>query len=132
MEQYNEELEKNLLEMVKQKEISDKRLVSLEIVIGALSMIILLSPVVIAAYLPMQAWLRIDVIVSGIIPFIIGIGFAIRIEQIAGYYECAKCGHRYVLTYGIVLWAMHHNRTRYMKCPKCGKISWNKKVISKD
>ena len=27
---------------------------------------------------------------------------------------------------------MHYGRTRYMKCPKCNKRSWNKKVISKD
>ena len=29
-----------------------------------------------------------------------------------------------------VLWAMHVNRTRYLKCPKCEKKSWNKKVLS--
>ena len=63
---------------------------------------------------------------------IIGFGFALKIEQVAGYYECKKCGHRYVPTYPDVLWAMHIGRTRYMKCPKCNKRSWQKKVISKE
>ncbi len=34
-------------------------------------------------------------------------------------------------TFGSVLWAPHMGRTRYMKCPKCGKTTWNKKVLKK-
>jgi hypothetical protein len=79
----------------------------------------------------MADWIRIVLIISGFVPFIIGILFAIRIEQIAGYYECQKCHHKYVPTYKSVLFAMHVNRTRYMKCPKCYKRSWNKKVLTK-
>ena len=37
-----------------------------------------------------------------------------------------------ILTYKSVLFAMHVNRTRYMKCPKCNKRSLQKKVISKE
>ena len=55
--------------------------------------------------------------------------FALRIEQTAGYYECAKCKNRYVPKYSSVIFAMHVNRTRYMKCPKCGRRSWQRKVI---
>ena len=131
MKDYNESVEKNLLDMVKQKEEADKRLLSMEIVIGVLSMIILLSLTFIASFLEMEEWLRIVLIISGFVPCIIGILFAIRIEQIAGYYECRKCHNRYIPKYSSVLWAMHINRTRYMKCPKCNKRSWNKKVISK-
>ena len=43
MDNYNEKLENNLLEMVKEKEEADKRLLTLEIVIGVLSSIILFS-----------------------------------------------------------------------------------------
>lgn len=66
----------------------------------------------------------------GFVQFIICMMFALRIEQVAGYYECRKCGHRYVPSYKAVNLAMHIGRTRYMKCPKCGKRSWQKKVIS--
>ena len=79
----------------------------------------------------MEEWLRILLIVAGFVVCLIGVGFAIRIEQTAGYYQCAKCGHRYVPTFGSVLWAMHFGRTRYMKCPECHKRSWQKKVIGK-
>nr|MBE6544880.1 helix-turn-helix transcriptional regulator [Oscillospiraceae bacterium] len=132
VDNYNEKMEKNMLEMVKQKEENDKKLLSVEILIGILSMIILLGFTFAAAFFQMEDWLRIVLIVGGFIPCLIGIGFAILIEQTAGYYECRKCHHKYVPTYNSVLWAMHYGRTRYMKCPKCNKASWQKKVISKE
>ena len=131
MNNYNESVEKNLLDMVKQKEEADKRLLSMEIVIGVLSLIILLSLTFVASFIEMEEWIRIVLIISGFIPCMIGLLFAIRIEQVVGYYECAKCHHKYVPTYSSVLWAMHVNRTRYMRCPKCNKKSWQKKAIIK-
>lgn len=132
MDNYNKELEKNLLDMIKQKEESDKRLLALEWVIGILSVIVLLVPIIIAGLLPMEEWQRTILIFSGFIPAFVGFGFALKIEQIAGYYECKHCKHRYVPTYRAVNLAMHMGRTRYLKCPECGKRSWNKKVISKE
>ena len=132
MDNYNNELEKTLVELVKQKEDADKRLLSLEWVIGALSIIIMIAPVIIASYLSMEDWQRLVLTFSGFIPAIVGFAFAIKIEQVAGYYECKECKHKYVPTYKAVNLAPHMGRTRYMKCPKCGKKSWQKKVISKD
>lgn len=131
VDNYNKESEKNLLEMVRQKEEADKRLLKMEIVIGVLISIVFFALTFIASFVEMENWLRITLIVTGFIPFIIMIPFAIRIEQTAGYYECQKCHHKYIPTFSSVLWAMHINRTRYMKCPKCGKKSWQKKVINK-
>ena len=131
MDVYNEKLEQNLVDMVKQKEESDKRLLTMEIVIGVLISIVFFVLIFIASFVGMEDWLTITLIITGFIPFIIMVPFAIRIEQIAGYYECQKCHHKYIPTYSSVLWAMHINRTRYMKCPKCNQRSWQKKVISK-
>ena len=124
--------DKTIIEMVKQKEDNDKKLLSLEILIGILSMIILLGFTISAAYIEMTDWLKVCLIVSGFIICFIGIYFAIKIEQTAGYYKCAKCGNKYVPSFNKVLFAMHFGRTRYMKCPKCCKKSWQKKVISKE
>ena len=132
VDNYNKELEKTLIEMVKQKEENDKRLLALEWVIGILSVIVLLAPIIVAAYLPMENWQRIVLCFSGVIPCFVGIFYAIKIEQVAGYYECKNCGHKYVPTYKAVNLSMHMGRTRYMKCPECKTRSWQKKVISKD
>ena len=131
MNSYNEKLELNLIDMVKQKEQSDNRLLKMEIVIGVLAGLVLFILIFVASFVEMADWLRILLIITGLIPFMIGILFAIRIEQTAGYYECQKCHHKYIPTYSSVLWSMHINRTRYMKCPKCNQRSWQKKVINK-
>ena len=130
MKDNEKKLSENLLEMAKLKEEKDKQLLALEYVIGFIAVITFLILIFIASYIEMQSWIRILLIVSGSIIFAIGVGNAIKIEQIAGYYECTKCNHKYIPTYQSVFWAQHLGRTRKMKCPKCGKKSWNKKVLS--
>ena len=132
MENYNKEMENKLLEMVKEKEEADKRLLGLEIFIGITSVIVLLALIMIAAFVEMEVWLRVGLIVFGFVLFVAGCFYALRIEQVAGYYECRHCNHRYVPTFKSVNLAMHMGRTRYMRCPKCGKMSWQRKVIEKE
>ena len=132
MDHYNKELENNLLEMIRQKEQSDKRLLAIEWVVGILSMIVLFVPIFVAALLPMEDRLRVVLVFSGFLPGITGLCFAMRIEQVAGYYACKECGHRYIPTSKAMYLAPHMGRTRYMKCPRCQKRSWQKKVISKE
>ncbi len=131
MENYNKEMENNLLEMVKQKEESDKRLLLAELVLGICCVLPLIAAVIIALVIPMEEWMSGVIVGAGLVPLLVATPFAIKIEQKAGYYECKHCGHRYVPKYGKVFGAMHIGRTRYMRCPECGKTSWQKKVISK-
>lgn len=132
MDNYNKELENNLLQAVKDKEQSDKRLLFMEIVVGVACLVVFLALSAVATFVEMEEWLKILLILIGLVPLLIAMPFMIKVEQTAGYYECAKCGHRYIPEYKRVFLAMHINRTRYMKCPKCNKRSWNKKKISKE
>ena len=132
MDNYNKNLENNLLEMVKQKEEADKRLLALEVFIGITATVVLFALIFIAAFVEMEVWLKVSLIVLSFILFLAGCFYAVRIEQVAGYYECKECGHRYVPTYKAVNLAMHMGRTRFMRCPKCGKKSWQKKVLTKE
>ena len=132
MDNYNKELENNLLDMIKQKEQADKRLLSVEVFIGITATIVLFTLIFVAAFIQIETWLKISLIAFGFILFLAGCFYALRIEQEAGYYECKHCKYRYVPTYKAVNMAMHMGRTRYMRCPQCGKKSWQKKVLSKD
>lgn len=135
MENYNEQMEKALLEMVKQKETADRRLLTMEIVIGIISTMFLFAMIavgMIVIIISEKTWIFWLLFGIGAAQFIVCVLFALRIEQVAGYYKCQKCGHKYVPTYKSVNLAMHMGRTRYMKCPKCGKKSWQKKVIGKE
>ncbi|MCR5564918.1 MAG: helix-turn-helix domain-containing protein [Gammaproteobacteria bacterium] len=130
MKDYDKQAELNLLELKRQKESSDKRLLNMEIVTGVIGTIIFVSAILLAALLDLPTWLRIVIIAISFVLIFVMCFFLVRIEQVAGYYECKHCHHRYVPTYKQVNLAMHMGRTRYMKCPKCGKKSWQKKVLS--
>jgi len=132
MDNYKEKAEELLLEMAKQKAASDKRLLFCEILIGVFGIIILLVAAIMASYVQMEEWLRIIIVILGLIPLLVATPFMLKIEQVAGYYECKECGHRYVPEYKSVLWAPHMGRTRKMKCPKCNKKTWQKKAINKE
>ena len=87
-----------------------------------------------------EYWIAIPAVIAGLIMVIVfalimifTVAFiAVGIEQKAGYYECQNCHHRYVPTYWQTNLAMHMGRTRYMKCPECGKRSWQRKVLTKE
>jgi len=132
MDNYNKELESNLLEMIEQKQKSDRRLLTAELIIGIVCIIPLLSAIITVNVIhpkePTATWL----ILASLLPLLIATPFAIRIEQTAGYYVCAHCGHRHIPLYRSVFVAMHMGTTRYMRCPECRSFSWQKKVLSKD
>lgn len=132
MDNYNKELENNLIEMVKEKEKSDRRLLRMESLAGVMASIPFVAGIVIGLTVPMEEWKQVVIVLSSMIPLLVAIPFLLRIEQVAGYYECQHCHNKYVPKYGPVFIAPHIGRTRYMKCSKCGKGSWHKKVISKD
>lgn len=131
-ETYKESFEKTLINMVEQKQQNDKRLLKIEVIMSLISIISSLSLIFVASFFDMSTLARILIIVGSFILIFATCFTALWIEQIAGYYECAICHHKYIPTYKNVTLAPHVNRTRYMKCPKCHKRSWQKKVYNKE
>ena len=121
--------EKALLEIAKAKEQTDKKLLDFEIIVGVAMLILFVPSIILLSYASMENWIRGALIVL-LTMFVVAIAFVlVKIEQIAGYYECQKCHHKHVPTYWTTNLAPHIGRTRYMKCPKCGEKSWQKKVL---
>jgi len=131
MKNNEKKLEENLMEMARQKEEADKRLLNLEWVIGILACVVLFGSLLVASYVKMESYLRIIIIVTSFIVFFIAMFYALKIEQVAGYYECKNCGNKYVPGYWTCFFAPHVGRSRYMKCPKCNHKNYHKKVLSK-
>ncbi len=131
-DEYKKQAENNLIILKTQQEQSSKFLLTIENVLGYMSSISFLILIFVASFCNLAVGLRVALIVIGALQFLVGIHFCLRIEKDAGYYECAHCHNKYIPTYKQVLFSMHCGRTRYMKCPKCGKRTWNKKVINKD
>ena len=132
VENYNEKAEKALLEMVKKEEMQNKKLMMYENVIGFGSTISFLIQVFVAVFFVKYTTAQILLFILAFAFLIVGVSFALKIEAETGYYECQKCHNKYVPKYSSVYFAMHLGTTRYMKCPKCNKKSWQKKVMSKE
>lgn len=131
MDYYDKKAEENLLELKRQQEDSSKKMLLLEWVIGYMALITFLIMIFLASFVIENTILKISLIIVGLLIFITGVGFAVKVEKDAGYYECQNCYNRYIPDYKSVLFAMHIGRTRYLKCPKCKERTWNKKVLSK-
>ncbi len=127
---YNEIAEKQLLEMAKKEEMQNKKLMMYEYVIGYSSTVSFLTLIFVTSFLVENHIAQVSLFILAFALLIIGVSFALKIETETGYYECQKCNHKYVPKYSKVYFAMHFGTTRYMKCPKCHKRSWQKKVIN--
>ena len=128
--------EKYLLEIYKQKEDGDKKLLNFEIIFGVISMVFSFLIIFISVFLVEYKGINENDMFFVIIPTLVYIVVLcivlLKIEQVAGYFECSKCHHKYVPKFWPVFWAMHMGRTRYMKCPKCGKWVWSKKIVGSE
>lgn len=116
-------------ELLEQKAEADKKLLDLEILISIASVSVLCACLFVTLAVPVEHWQKVVLIVIGFVVFISGMAYAIRIEQVAGYYRCAKCGEYHIPKYWQTFFAPHVFRTRYMRCPYCHKFSWQKKVL---
>lgn len=70
-------------------------------------------------------------IVISLIIFILSCMIIVKIELDAEYYECKNCNYRFVPRFLDVFFSTHVSTTRKLKCPKCGKKTWSRKVINK-
>lgn len=130
-EVYDKRAEENLLEMRRQVEEKNRQLLRTEylIVIPVVAMGLVL--ILVAGLVEMSSVWRGTLIFFAVAMIVVFAFIAVGIEQKAGYYECQKCHDRHVPTYWQANLAPHIGRTRYMKCPACGKWSYQKKVLTK-
>ena len=132
MENYKEIAEQNLIEMRKQEEQANKRLMSAEYFLVTLAVIASLAMIIIGILLAVENWIAAAVLCTlGALIIISAIVYGLKIEHEAGYYECPECKERYVPSMKAVVLAPHYGTTRKMRCPHCHKRGYHKKVMTK-
>jgi transcriptional regulator with XRE-family HTH domain/DNA-directed RNA polymerase subunit RPC12/RpoP len=131
MENNNQKNEQLLLDMAKELEQKNKTVWKSMWVIMIISMTALFSGILIAAFLIPEGVWQLLTIIGICIVFLIPCFYALKLEVSVGAYKCKNCGHEIVPTYKEAMNAMHMGFTRYLKCPKCNKRTWCKKVLKK-
>ena len=131
MEKNNQKNDQLLLDMAKELERKNKIIWMSMWAIMIVSITALLAGILIAAFLVPEGVWQLVTIIGVCIVFLIPCFYALKLEVSIGAYKCKKCGHEIVPTYTEALNAMHMGTTRYLKCPKCNKRTWCKKVLKK-
>ena len=127
-EQKNEQL---LLDMAKELEKKTKTIWYSMWAILIVSMTALFAGLLLAAYLIPEGVWQLVTILGVCVVFLTPCFYALKLEVSVGAYKCKNCSNEIVPTYTEALFAMHMGTTRYLKCPKCGKRTWCKKVLKK-
>ena len=125
----NNKNEQLLLDMAKEVEEKNKIIWSSMWALMIVSIISLIGGIFLAAFLiPEGVWQLIAVLGVTVL-FLIPCFYALKLEVSVGAYKCKNCGCEIVTTDTQALNAMHMGTTRYLKCPKCNKRTWCKKVL---
>ena len=124
--------EKLLLDMAEEINKKNKIIWTDMWVIIIISIIALFGGIAVARFLIPEGIWQLVCILAVTILFMIPCFYALKLEISVGAYKCKNCGHEIVPTYSQALNAMHRGTTRYLKCPKCDKRTWCKKIINKD
>ena len=131
MENNNQKNEQLLLDMAKELEKKNKTIWNSMWTIMTVSIIGLIGGLaIIAFFMPEGPWQLVAILVLCVL-FLIPCFYALKLEVSVGAYKCQNCGYEIVPTYKQALNAMHRGTTRYLKCPKCNKRTWCKKVLKK-
>ena len=131
MENNNQKNEQLLLDMAKELEKKNKTIWNAMWIIMTVSILGLIGGLaIIAFFMPEGPWMLVAIL-SLCVVFLIPCFYALKLEVNVGAYKCKNCGYEIVPTYKQALNAMHRGTTRYLKCPKCNKRTWCKKVIKK-
>lgn len=126
---YQKKAEENIMELVKEKEESKKKII-LSVVVCVITLIAGVALIMTSSLFEMAEWTRILFIALGIIVIAGGIFVAGVLDMSAGTFECSKCGSKFVPTSVAYLAGPHTITKRYLKCPKCGEKSYCKRRLT--
>ena len=131
MENNDQKNEQLLLDMAKEIETKNKTIWTSMWAIMIVSMTALIAGIFVARFLILEGVWQLITVLGLCVVFLPLCFYALKLEVSVGAYKCKNCGCEIVPTYSEALNAMHMGFTRYLKCPKCNKRTWCKKVLKK-
>lgn len=127
-EQKNEQL---LLDMATELEKKNKTIWTSMWVLMIVSLTAFFAGTAVVAFLIPEGIWQLVTLLGMCVLFLLPCFYALKLEVSVGAYRCKNCGNEIVPTYKEALMAMHKGTTRYLRCPRCQKRTWCKKVLKK-
>ena len=130
-EQRNEQLDELIFQMAKNEERYHKRLLHSAYVIIATSLTALICLMSLISLLIPECGFQDFLIIVSVMLFLIPCMIALKFKAETGYYECKNCQHMFVPNYKEIAVLMQTPTRRLLKCTKCGKWTWCKKLTKR-
>lgn len=125
--------EELLIELAKQDELKNKRLITDMWVLTTTAFVFYTALIIISSILLGEGPVLATIVCISTVILLIVCFYGFKLEVDAGYYECRHCHHVFEeKNYFKLLMAPHMGTSRYQKCPKCGKRTLAKKVMTKE
>ena len=131
IEHTDEQLNELIFQMAKNEERYHKRLLHSAYVIIATSLTALICLMSLISLLIPECGFQDFLIIVSVILFIIPCMIALKFKAETGYYECKNCQHMFVPNYKEIVVLMQTPTRRLLKCTKCGKWTWCKKLTKR-
>ena len=134
-ESYNEQAEENLLEMRREIESKNKKILILNRIITFLGVVIYLLIVLSTILIEMPMEIRNTIMALALVMLLLFGVYNLNIIRKTGYYECQECKHQYIPTFNQMFFGINgitKGGIWRMKCPNCNKKCWHKKVLTKN
>ena len=131
IEHKDEQLNELIFQMAKNEERYHKRLLHSAYVIIATSLTALVCLMSLISLLIPECGFQDFLIIVSVILFIIPCMIALKFKAETGYYECKNCQHMFVPNYKEIAVLMQTPTRRLLKCTKCGKWTWCKKLTKR-
>ena len=129
MKNFEKQAEENLLALKKNEEEMNKKLFLSVHIIGIVSTFFFLAfTFLLTITMEESKWFILFFLVAALF-YIASMFVALNLDKTAGYQECKNCHHKFKPTFKEIFLAPHMGYTRHLKCPKCGKKTWCKKVM---
>lgn len=122
-----------LIELAKQDELKNKRLITDMWVLTTTAFVFYTALIIISSILLGEGPVLATIVCISTVILLIVCFYGFKLEVDAGYFECRHCHHVFEeKNYFKLLMAPHMGTSRYIKCPKCGKRSMAKKIMTKE
>lgn len=119
-----------MVNLVREAQESRKKIIMSAMV--ALLVIVAAVPLfVVSGVIEMDTWIRIVLIVIGIVVVVLGIAIACVLDRDAGAYECPECKTRFVPDMRDYIMGAHTITKRKLTCPHCGAHRYCRKVLTR-
>ena len=131
MEKKDEQLNELIFQMATNEERYHKRLLHSAYVIVATSLVALICLITLISLLIPECGFQDFLIIVSVILFIIPCLIALKFKVETGYYECKNCQNMFVPNYKGIAVLMQTPTKKLLKCTKCGKWTWCKKLTKR-